>query len=598
MAILCTLETNSIWTSILQALESDKVESLEKVQAKSKHNIVVTAPLTIAELKDLCATTDDIKIFVFFNPPSLVFSSNNSRKLDLEKVVLERTKNFEELLDIHYKFKSKVFLINSTVIFDYSNREAVAKEISLDLDKIKFELSYEEVLSYLAFNHRIEKAYKIEKLLNGVSHLGACSLKSLVSLTCSKLDSQRELLKNELEKSKYESSKLREELTSKSEEFDSGSKDLTNIRKKYKVLEKESSLERERLELTVYTLQARLEESVKTHKSEVQKTISSNKQKLKNASIEYERKIDELDNKIALLSEKLSESTKVCDSFTKRNAALEARNKSLEETLFITQEALENFAKAANAETQLLSDKVQKLTMTCENETRKREQAEAQIVKLKDDHEGRLKSSEADRASEIKQLSSSWKSEKLEIEKNAGLRISKKNKELVTLKVTSDRIIDKLESENKKLQKELKTYQALYYQIKNDFDAVKSSTTWKTLSPVLKVKDKVLGKGQKFDQDELVTNIGLLYTSDLFDAEWYLATYKDVAKQGLDPAKHYLLHGFKEGRRPSLNFDGDWYFNYYEDVKAAGFNPLVHFIRYGKAEGRKTSHNLLMNLNR
>ena len=36
----------------------------------------------------------------------------------------------------------------------------------------------------------------------------------------------------------------------------------------------------------------------------------------------------------------------------------------------------------------------------------------------------------------------------------------------------------------------------------------------------------------------------------LFDADWYLAQYEDVARSGLDPLAHYLKHGAAEGRDP------------------------------------------------
>lgn len=38
--------------------------------------------------------------------------------------------------------------------------------------------------------------------------------------------------------------------------------------------------------------------------------------------------------------------------------------------------------------------------------------------------------------------------------------------------------------------------------------------------------------------------------SGMFDAQWYLREYPDVAKTGIDPARHYLWIGRKMGRRP------------------------------------------------
>lgn len=38
-----------------------------------------------------------------------------------------------------------------------------------------------------------------------------------------------------------------------------------------------------------------------------------------------------------------------------------------------------------------------------------------------------------------------------------------------------------------------------------------------------------------------------------FDPDWYLQAYPDVARAGVDPWQHYLLHGKAEGRQPSRN---------------------------------------------
>lgn len=45
--------------------------------------------------------------------------------------------------------------------------------------------------------------------------------------------------------------------------------------------------------------------------------------------------------------------------------------------------------------------------------------------------------------------------------------------------------------------------------------------------------------------------IELLKRSGLFDAEWYLRHYTDVADAGFDPLIHYVVHGVKEGREPN-----------------------------------------------
>lgn len=78
----------------------------------------------------------------------------------------------------------------------------------------------------------------------------------------------------------------------------------------------------------------------------------------------------------------------------------------------------------------------------------------------------------------------------------------------------------------------------------------------------------------------------LIANSKFFNAEWYLEQYPQVAKAGIDPALHYTLYGFGEGRDPSEFFSTRAYLQIYADVAKAGINPLVHYIQHGEKEGR------------
>ncbi|HEX6441412.1 MAG TPA: hypothetical protein VF007_04440, partial [Stellaceae bacterium] len=76
--------------------------------------------------------------------------------------------------------------------------------------------------------------------------------------------------------------------------------------------------------------------------------------------------------------------------------------------------------------------------------------------------------------------------------------------------------------------------------------------------------------------------------SGLFDPEYYLATYPDVAQRNIDPLVHYLEEGGREGRNPHRDFDSVFYL---KQCKARGEtpeNPLLHYIRIGAARGLKT----------
>jgi hypothetical protein len=90
----------------------------------------------------------------------------------------------------------------------------------------------------------------------------------------------------------------------------------------------------------------------------------------------------------------------------------------------------------------------------------------------------------------------------------------------------------------------------------------------------------LLQKLRKWRAERLVARSGL------FDRDWYLTNYPDVAEQGVDPIRHYLAFGANEGRHPSPAFSGTRYLESHPDVAASGMNPLLHFILYGRREGR------------
>lgn len=114
----------------------------------------------------------------------------------------------------------------------------------------------------------------------------------------------------------------------------------------------------------------------------------------------------------------------------------------------------------------------------------------------------------------------------------------------------------------------------------------------------------------------------LIKQSGLFDNEFYERKYKDVSQRKLDPIRHFIRHGYKEGRWPneyfdpifykkvyniedgiiplihyiqtpqailnrtSEKFDGSYYYFLHDDVRKAGINPLYHYLKYGKHEKR------------
>ncbi len=81
----------------------------------------------------------------------------------------------------------------------------------------------------------------------------------------------------------------------------------------------------------------------------------------------------------------------------------------------------------------------------------------------------------------------------------------------------------------------------------------------------------------------------LIKRSGLFDSEYYLRNNLDVARVCVNPIMHYIRHGWREGRSPSLLFDTKWYLRHNPDVAQASINPLYHYLKHGINENRQPS---------
>ena len=86
--------------------------------------------------------------------------------------------------------------------------------------------------------------------------------------------------------------------------------------------------------------------------------------------------------------------------------------------------------------------------------------------------------------------------------------------------------------------------------------------------------------------DPAGAGIAEIADSGLFDAEWYLRTYPDVAEAGLDALHHYVVAGAAEGRLPGPRFDVIWYLGETPEAGSPGTNPILHYLRSGRALGR------------
>ncbi len=93
---------------------------------------------------------------------------------------------------------------------------------------------------------------------------------------------------------------------------------------------------------------------------------------------------------------------------------------------------------------------------------------------------------------------------------------------------------------------------------------------------------------EKFNQtkSKQESEIQIIRNHKLFDEKYYLTTYLDVKKAGMDPVVHYYYNGWKEGRNPCPHFETQFYLDSYKDVMESNINPLFHYIQYGIKENR------------
>lgn len=115
-----------------------------------------------------------------------------------------------------------------------------------------------------------------------------------------------------------------------------------------------------------------------------------------------------------------------------------------------------------------------------------------------------------------------------------------------------------------------------------ELNGIKASRFYRLVKPAPEKPNDGGGSSKRRVQ----RNVRKLKASALFDAEWYLMTYADVAESQMDPARHYIKFGAAEGRDPGPHFNTNWYLQVNRDVAESGINPLIHYIEHGSAEGR------------
>ena len=77
--------------------------------------------------------------------------------------------------------------------------------------------------------------------------------------------------------------------------------------------------------------------------------------------------------------------------------------------------------------------------------------------------------------------------------------------------------------------------------------------------------------------------------SAVFDQDFYLKTYPDIAQAGVNPLLHYLESGRFEKRKASATFDPAAYLEANPEVANSGIEPFLHDVLIGRAAGAPRS---------
>lgn len=136
----------------------------------------------------------------------------------------------------------------------------------------------------------------------------------------------------------------------------------------------------------------------------------------------------------------------------------------------------------------------------------------------------------------------------------------------------------------------LRHYQEVADHSARTIEAMRRSVSWRVTQPL-----RLVGAGARVLLRPVArlrayikryTDYRALQDCPLFDADWYVAQYPDIDRNAIHPLRHYVVHGWREGRDPGPEFDGAYYRQRYPDVAALQEAPLLHYWRHGRAEGR------------
>lgn len=582
MTVVLTLSSSEEWIALVERSTISSVDNINELD-KVDSSVLVKNSVSIEEVHNTLSLYDSV--ILVYPAIQTILSEELRAGTNCELAIRTAINHVDEILTAHRPARNKLKMLSMRSLnFATSEELTLLSEMGWSLDSNSVEIN-DDIFTLAAYQivHQNKQLKKLADLLAASSiPLGKISdeVKVDAVLECYslKLDDSEKYLKIS-EKNKNELRETQRELNSVEEMLSSGeaarellllqATQLQEELKKY--FNCSSELENEKISAAKRERELLDNERVLTELNGLQvKKIAEQGLLLneKNRVLEQlecqineeltklERTCDEL-NIARMFANDIEDSLAVANS---RVSELNTEVEMLKAHLSVVQSELETFfIKSTELEDQRCKAQKEISLLEIQSESTKRKNITLE-KKLKELEEARrIQNSEHIR--ETKQL---------------------------------QRECSKLERKFKQQRGELATRIHQVERLTSELESIKASGSWKIGAPVRavgRVLEKVDRKKHKLQQDK-----GLLYTSGLFDADWYLSTYSDVKDANIDPVEHYLEYGAKEGRLPSASFDGNWYLKRYPDVADSDVNPLVHYLKFGQNEGRSASPALLENL--
>lgn len=613
MTVVLTLTSSEEWNALIDRSMISSVDNLDELE-KADNSVLVKNSVSVEELRNALSVYDSV-ILVY--PAIQTVLSNELRAgTNSELAVTSTARLFDELLSVHRTARKKLKMLNMrSLSFATKEELTLLSEMSWNLDSNPVEVE-DDIFTLAAYQlvYQNKKLKKLAELLTASSiPFGTVNEEVKIDIALGKygsklreseirletadknknalLESQQTIgaVEEKLSSAEAEGELLRLQATQLQEELEKYfnlSRELEN--EKNIAVEREQALRNTVEELEKLNgLQVEKISELELTLHDKNKVLLDLESQLNDELIKLEHSNDELYKAQKLSGDMESSLTAATSRIDDLNSEIEL----LKAHLSVVQSELETyFIKATDAEAQKAEAQKEIDRLQTNDESAKREYSalEYKFNELNEAHQA-LNGAYTRETKQLQHECSSLQRKFDSVEEAKRLQRSEHIREAKQLQ----REYSKLEVKFKHQRGELAKYRHQVGRLTSELENIKASGSWKIGAParaVSKAISKIDRKKLKLRQDA-----GLIYTSELFDADWYLNTYPDVKSANIDPAEHYLEYGAKEGRLPSASFDGNWYLKRYPDVADSDVNPLVHYLKFGQNEGRSASPVLLEN---